>query len=115
MAKELIFKISYINNGKLYEMFAKKVCQSSLFGFIEIEEYVFGETSNLVIDPSEDRLKREFAGVKRSYIPVHTVIRIDEVEKKGVCKITKLAEGSNVITPFPTGNLVTPTEQDSTK
>jgi hypothetical protein len=110
MTKELIFKISFINNGKLYEMYAQKVCQSGLFGFIEVEEYIFGENSSIVIDPSEDRLKKEFNGVKRSYIPINSVIRIDEVEKKGVSKISKLSENSssNVITPFPNSTILPP-------
>lgn len=110
MTKELIFKVSFINNGKLYEMYAQKVCQSSLFGFIEVEEYIFGENSSIVIDPSEDRLKKEFNGVKRSYIPINAIIRIDEVEKKGVSKISKLSEntGSNVITPFPNSTILPP-------
>ena len=110
MTKELIFKIFFINNGKLYEMYAKKVCQSSLFGFIEVEEYIFGENSSLVIDPSEYRLKKEFNGVKRSYIPINSVIRIDEVEKKGLSKISKLTENSsnNVITPFPNSTIIPP-------
>jgi len=115
MTKELIFKLSFINDGKLYEMYAKKVCQSSLFGFIEVEEYLFGENSSLVIDPSEDRLKKEFNGVKRSYIPINSIIRIDEVEKKGMSKISKLSENNsnNVITPFPNSTIIPPESSDN--
>ena len=53
----------------------------------------------MVLDPSEERIKAEFAGVKRSYLPLQSVLRIDEVRKQGTSKITTL-EGSNV-TPFP--------------
>ena len=56
--------------------------------FIEIEEMLFGERSQLLVDPSEEKLKTEFAGVKRSYIPLQSVIRIDEVEKEGAVKVT---------------------------
>jgi hypothetical protein len=48
-----------------------------------------------VVDPSEERIKTEFAGVQRTYIPVHAVLRVDEVEKQGVSKISKI-EGDNV-------------------
>lgn len=89
-------------------MFAKQVSQSSMLGFIEIGDYVFGESTSLVIDPSEERLKKEFSGVKRSYIPLHSVIRIDEVEKKGISKISELSKDGNVITPFPSGGLIPP-------
>jgi hypothetical protein len=49
----------------------------------------------VVVDPVEERIKSEFAGVKRSYLPLQSVIRIDEVRKQGVSKIVAL-EGSNV-------------------
>ena len=53
----------------------------------------------MLIDPSEERLRNEFEGVQRSFIPMHAVVRIDEVEKEGVAKITD-SKGEN-ITPFP--------------
>ena len=48
------------------------------FGFIEVEELLFGEGSKLLIDSSEERLKTEFEGVCRTYIPLHAVLRIDD-------------------------------------
>jgi hypothetical protein len=99
MAASHIFKIMFVNQGKVYEIFARKVSHGSIFGFIEVEELVFGERSGVVLDPGEERIKSEFEGVKRSYLPMHSVLRIDEVRKQGVSKITAL-EGGNV-TPFP--------------
>ena len=93
-----IFKITFLNLGKVYEVFVKEIYQSDLYGFIEIEDYVFGERSQMVVDPSEEKLKAELAGVKRSFIPISAVMRIDEVEKEGVSKISS---GDN-ISPFPT-------------
>ncbi|PCH60209.1 MAG: hypothetical protein COC19_06215 [SAR86 cluster bacterium] len=92
-----IYKITFLNKGKVYEVFVKQVYQSELYGFIEIEDYVFDERSKVLVDPTEEKLKAEFAGVKRSFIPIQAVIRIDEVEKSGVSKISN---GDN-ITPFP--------------
>ena len=95
MAANHIFKVVFVNQGKVYEIYARKVGHGSLFGFVEVEELVFGERSSVVLDPSEERIKTEFAGVKRSYLPLHSVLRIDEVKKQGVSKITSF-EGSNV-------------------
>lgn len=92
-----IYRIAFLNKGKVYEVFAKQVYQSDLYGFVEIEDYVFDGKSQVVVDPSEERLKAEFSGVKRSFIPMQAIIRIDEVEKSGVSKITN---GDN-IAPFP--------------
>ena len=90
MSKKTLFKISFVNQDKIYEIYARQVDQSGMYGFIEVEELVFGEKSSLLVDPSEERLKSEFAGVKRSYIPMHAVIRIDEVEKRGSAKILSI-------------------------
>ncbi|MEN8175203.1 MAG: DUF1820 family protein [Pseudomonadota bacterium] len=96
---ERIYKISFFNQGKVYEVFARSVHQGELYGFVEIEDLLFGETASVVIDPSEERLKAEFEGVSKTLIPLHAVIRIDEVEKRGTSKIRD-AEGGNV-TAFP--------------
>lgn len=98
MSTQRIYKVIFFNQGQVYEVYAKQVGQGGMFGFIEVEELSFGERSQVVVDPSEERLKSEFAGVKRTYIPMHSVIRIDEVEKEGKGKISD-AKGN--VTPFP--------------
>jgi hypothetical protein len=95
MATSHIFKVVFVNQGKVYEIYARNVSHGNLFGFIEVEELVFGERSAVVVDPSEERIKAEFEGVKRTYLPLHSVVRIDEVRKQGVSKISSY-EGSNV-------------------
>ena len=99
MAASHIFKVLFVNQGKVYEIYARKVSHGNLFGFIEVEELVFGERSSVVVDPGEEKIKAEFNEVKRTYLPMHSVLRIDEVKKQGVSKIVAL-ESSNV-TQFP--------------
>jgi hypothetical protein len=96
MASSHIFKIMFVNQGKVYEVYARKVGQGRLFGFVEIEELVFGERSTVVLDPGEERIKSEFTGVKCSMLPMHSILRIDEVKKQGVSKISALEGGGNV-------------------
>lgn len=99
-----LYKISFINKDKVYDIYAKQVYESDLYGFLAIEEIVFGSGSEIVIDPSEEKLKAEFDGVKRSFIPLHSVVRIDEVKERGVSKITDYDDGSNVaVFPSITG------------
>ena len=95
MASSHIFKIMFVNQGKVYEIYARKVGQGRLFGFIEVEELVFGERSGVVLDPGEERIKSEFTGVKCTMLPMHSILRIDEVKKQGQSKVSAL-EGSNV-------------------
>ena len=94
-----IYKVLFHSQGQVYEVYAHNIYQSDLYGFVEIEDYTFGNRSQMLIDPSEDRLRNEFEGVQRSFIPMHAVVRIDEVEKEGVAKISD-SKGEKV-TPFP--------------
>ena len=94
-----IYRVFFQNQGQIYEVYARNIYQSELYGFVEIEDYTFGSKSQVVIDPSEEKLRNEFEGVQRSFIPMHAIVRIDEVEKEGVAKITS-SDGST-ITPFP--------------
>ena len=96
MASSHIFKIMFVNQGKVYEVYARKVGQGRLFGFIEVEELVFGERTTVVVDPGEERIKPEFTGVKCTMLPMHSILRIDEVKKQGTAKISALEAGSNV-------------------
>ncbi len=101
MAASHIFKVIFLSQGKVFEIYARKVGHGHMFGFIEVEELIFGEKSTVVVDPSEEKIQAEFAGVKRTYLPLHSIIRIDEVRKSGVNKVSS-AEASNVAQfPFP--------------
>jgi len=100
MAAQPVYKIIFHNGKQVFEIFAKQIYQSDMWGFIEIEEMLFGERSQIVVDPSEEKLKSEFSGVKRSYIPMQSIIRIDEVEKQGAAKISEGGEGNKIAT-FP--------------
>ena len=98
-SKEHTYKVLFHNQGQIFEVYAKNIYQSDLYGFVEVEDYVFGNHSQMLIDPAEDKLRSEFEGVQRSFIPMHSIVRIDEVEKEGVAKIT--SNGGEKVTPFP--------------
>lgn len=100
MATIPIYKVIFLNQNQVYEVYAREIYQSEMYGFIEVEEFVFGERTQMLVDPAEEKLKSEFAGVKRSFIPMHAIIRIDEVEKEGVGKVTE-AKGDGKIAHFP--------------
>ncbi len=108
MPSKSLYKIVFFNQGKVYEIFARRVYQGDLYGFVVVEDLTFGERSSVVVDPSEERLKTEFEFVKRAHIPMHAVVRIDEVEKQGIPKISD-AGGNVAMFPSP---LYTPGGED---
>ena len=101
MATQPVYKVIFQNGNQVFEVFARQIYQSDMWGFIEVEEFVFGERSKIVVDPSEEKLKSEFSGVKRSYIPLQAVIRIDEVDKEGSSKISGPSGSEGNVSSFP--------------
>lgn len=97
---ESVYKVIFHNQGKIYELHASSVSQGAMYAFVEIEGIIFGEHTELVVDPTEEKLKDEFAGVNKTFVPIHSIIRIDEVSKRGSNKIVETDGGGN-ITPFP--------------
>ncbi|MEL7044513.1 MAG: DUF1820 family protein [Pseudomonadota bacterium] len=102
MATNPVYKVIFQNGNQVVELFARQIYQSDMWGFIEVEEFLFGERSQLLVDPSEEKLRNEFGGVQRSYIPLQSVIRIDEVAKEGSARIME-SKGGDVgnVTSFP--------------
>ena len=80
MAKKRIYRIVFHNQGNLYELYAHDVSHAEMYGFVEVADIIFGERTAILVDPSDEKLKSEFAGVKRTFVPLHAVVRIDEVD-----------------------------------
>ena len=95
-----IYRVVFYNQSQVYELYVRAIYQSDMYGFIEVEEFIFGERTQVIVDPAEEKLKNEFSEVKRSYIPMQAVIRIDEVEKEGTIKVTDI-KSSDKIAQFP--------------
>ena len=100
MSKQTLYRVVFMSQGQVYEIYAREVGHGAMFGFIEVEQLVFGERTSLVVDPSEEKIKAEFDNVKRTYLPMHSIIRIDEVDKQGTSKISKI-EGNVAQFPMP--------------
>ncbi|MGI9270654.1 MAG: DUF1820 family protein [Woeseiaceae bacterium] len=109
MTKEILYRVVFMSQGQVYEIYARSVGHGDLFGFVEVEQLVFGERTTVVVDPSEEKIKSEFEHVKRTYLPMHSIIRIDEVDKQGASKISKI-EGNVAQFPMP---IYTPGDHNS--
>lgn len=100
MAKTL-YKITFLNAGKVYELYARRVSAGTLWGFTEVAELVFDVHEGLVVDPTEERLREEFGATKVLHLPMQGIVRIEEVERKGASAIRDAGTGEKVVTPFP--------------
>lgn len=98
---EPIYRVIFDNQGDVYELYTLFIYQSEMYGFVEVEELIFDDSqiseakNQEVAKVNFEKLKVEFTGVKRSFIPLPSIIRIDEMEKPGVVKVTPSKGDSN--------------------
>lgn len=100
MADKRLYKIVFFNQGKVYELYSKSVTSSGLWGFVEVSDLVFESGEGLVVDPTEEKMRQEFAHARVLHLPIQSVLRVEEVEKRGQCLIRDRETGEKV-TPFP--------------
>lgn len=101
MRAKKLYKVTFLHLGKCYELYARHVDTSPLWGFTEIGELVFEPAgSGLLVDPTEERLREEFADTRVLHLPMQSIVRIEEVERKGALVIREASDGQKV-TPFP--------------
>jgi hypothetical protein len=80
---------------------ARHVGSGALWGFTEVGELVFDVHDGVVIDPTEERLRDEFGNTRVLHLPMHSIVRVEEVERKGQSAIRDATTGEKVVTPFP--------------
>ena len=101
MAGRRLYKVSFLSAGRIYELYARRVASSELWGFTEISELAFDVNEGVVVDPTEERLRDEFGATKRLHLPMQSILRIEEVERRGPARIRDAASGETVVMPFP--------------
>jgi len=99
--KNTLYRVTFLSLGKVYTLYAKDVDSGRLWGFIEVSGLLFDVHEGVVIDPTEERLRDEFGNTKTLHLPIQTVMRVEEVEKKGQSAIRDAGSGERVVTPFP--------------
>jgi len=97
---KILYRVRFISQDKVFEIYAREVYQGDLYGFVMVEDLVFDANTTVLVDPGEEKLKSEFEGVSQTIIPMHSIIRIDMVEKRGVSKVVEL-DGNVAQFPSP--------------
>jgi hypothetical protein len=84
------YRVTFMNEAasthELFQICARNVSPSDLYGLVEISDFIFPD-SQIVYNPGEERIRREFGGVKRTWVPYHSIVRIDEVADTTVSEI----------------------------
>ncbi len=95
-SEQPLYRVIFMQEDEIYEVYARYLSEEGLIGFIELDELVFSDGQSLVVDPSEEKLRHEFRDVKRTYVPLHQLLRIDEVVREGSPKIKGVDKKGNV-------------------
>ena len=100
MPRKTLYKVTFHNHGKVYELYAHKVASGALWGFTEVSDLVFDVHEGVVVDPTEERLRDEFGGTRVLHLPMQSIVRVEEVDKRGALAIRDGATGEKIM-PFP--------------
>ncbi len=100
MADSTLYKVVFLNQGKVYELYSRGVSSSGMMGFVEVSDLVLDTGEGVVVDPVEERMREEFGDVETLHLPMHSVIRVEEVRKRGQSVIRDRESGEKV-THFP--------------
>ena len=100
MSKKL-FRLQFQHQDTVYVVYARRVESSAIWGFVEVGELDFDIREGVLVDPVEERLREEFADTRSLHLPMHSVLRIEEVERRGAAAIQEASEPGRVVTPFP--------------
>ncbi len=100
MSSDQLYRVSFLKHGKVYEMYCRDEGTTDLWGFVDLTGLVFGDLDAVVVDPTEEKMRDEFEGVEVLYLPLHSVLSIEQVKKRGKAVIRDRESGEKV-TPFP--------------
>jgi len=100
VATRKLYKIVFHNAGKVYELYARQVASSEMWGFTTVSGLEFGTREGVLVDPTEERLREEFADTRTLHLPVHAIVRIEEVGRRGAAAIRDGSSGEKVV-PLP--------------
>ena len=102
--KNVIYRVQFQAKDNHYDLYVRHVYPADMAGFICLEDFVFNEESQLLIDPRSEKLRNEFANVETAFIPYHQIQRIDQVSRAGESRIDNQPSEVAKIQPFPTKN-----------
>src|SRR3990167_8304805 len=100
-----LYRVIFAQDDQIYEVFGRGISDESLMGFLEVDELIFtNQDQELGVDLSEERLQTEFMDVRRTYIPLHLILRVDEMVRSRPLKL-KPASGASNVHVFPVGGV----------
>src|SRR5690606_41233319 len=99
MNSRVLYKVTFLNAGKVYELYARRVSASQLWGFTEVADLVFDVNEGMVVDPTEERLRDEFAHTRVLPLPMQGEVRVEEADRRGQLCTREASTRDQAVTP----------------
>jgi hypothetical protein len=80
------YRVHFNWNEKEYQLIARSLDLTHPY-FVSIKNLLFPKGKNLIIDPSEDDVRKTFSETNHIMIPLQSVSMIEELDDNGTSKV----------------------------
>ncbi len=98
---QIVYRVQFKTDDHHYDLYVRHVYPAEMGGFICLEQFIFQEENQLIINPRNEKLAKEFAEVETAFIPYYQIIRIDQVRRIGESRVSHKPETGSKIRLFP--------------
>ena len=86
-----LYRITFMNEKhEPLQIYAGSVRMCDILGLMEASDILFIDSSDIIINPEDDKIKKLFHDVAATMIPINSLIRIDEVALKKNTPVIRL-------------------------
>ncbi len=86
-----LYKITFLNEKhEPLQIYAGSVRMSDILGLVEAGDIVFVDSSEVIINPEDDKIKKLFHNVATTMLPISSIVRIDEITLKKDTPVIRL-------------------------
>lgn len=83
--RDIVYRTVFTHLDQVFTLYSRGVSEETLVGFIEVDDIL--AVSQEIILSSENQATQnlyieQMESIKRTYIPMHAVVRIDEMSRK---------------------------------
>jgi hypothetical protein len=83
--KDIVYRTIFTHLDQVYTIYSQGVSEETLVGFIELDSILL-VTQDIILSSenqtAHEPFMKQIESIKRTYVPMHAVVRIDEMTRK---------------------------------
>jgi hypothetical protein len=83
--KDIVYRTVFTHLDQVYTVYSQGLSEETLVGFIELDSIIEVKQEVILSTESQEMHQlfiKQLASIKRTYVPMHAVVRIDEMTRK---------------------------------